>query len=88
MTWRDVTMTRSTRPRDAEDADTRAQPSRASQENAGWTIFSYLVAGMVAYGLLGWLLAAVTHTPVLLPLGAIAGLVVAVAGIAYKYGRS
>lgn len=64
------------------------QPSRASQENAGWTILSYLVAGMVAYGLIGWLLAAVTHTPVLLPLGAIVGLVVAIAGIAYKYGRS
>lgn len=60
----------------------------APEENAGWTIFSYLIAGMVAYGLIGWLLAAVTHTPVLLPLGAIAGLVVAIAGIAYKYGRA
>ena len=47
-----------------------------------------LIAGMVAYGLLGWLLATVTHTPVLLPLGTIAGLVVAIAGIAYKYGRA
>jgi hypothetical protein len=43
---------------------------------------------MVVYGLLGWLLATVTHTAVLLPLGAIAGLVVAIAGVVYKYGRS
>jgi F0F1-type ATP synthase assembly protein I len=86
-----------TRFRDSGDTDTQAagggpgqpsRPARAAEENAGWTIFSYLIAGMVAYGLLGWLLATVTHTPVLLPLGAIAGLVVAIAGIAYKYGRA
>jgi F0F1-type ATP synthase assembly protein I len=103
MTWRSVTMTRSTRPRDTGDTSTQStaaaatgagavgnepQQSPAPQENAGWTIFSYLIAGMVAYGLLGWLLATVTHTPVLLPLGTIAGLVVAIAGIAYKYGRA
>jgi ATP synthase protein I len=90
-------MTRSTRPRDTGDASTQATGTQttgpqttgsAPQENAGWTIFSYLIAGMVAYGLLGWLLATVTHTPVLLPLGAIVGLVVAIAGIAYKYGRA
>jgi hypothetical protein len=57
-------------------------------ENAGWTIFSYLIAGMVVYGLIGWLVATVTHMSVLLPLGALAGLVVATAGIVYKYGRS
>jgi ATP synthase protein I len=64
------------------------RPGPAEQDNAGWSIFSYLIAGMVAYGLLGWLLATVTHTAVLLPLGAIAGLVVAIAGVVYKYGRS
>jgi ATP synthase protein I len=95
-------MTRSTRPRDTGDTSSQStataatgarpvgeEPQRSpAQENAGWTIFSYLIAGMVAYGLLGWLLATVTHTPVLLPLGTIAGLVVAIAGIAYKYGRA
>jgi F0F1-type ATP synthase assembly protein I len=64
------------------------RPGRAQQDNAGWTIFSYLIAGMVAYGLIGWLLATVTHTAVLLPLAAIAGLVVAIGGVVYKYGRS
>jgi ATP synthase protein I len=103
MSWRSETMTGSTRPRDTEDMNTPTmgtpttgtpttgrppRPSPARQENAGWAIFSYLVAGMVAYGLIGWLLATVTHTAVLLPLAAIAGLVVAIAGVVYKYGRS
>jgi hypothetical protein len=56
-------------------------------ENAGWAIFSYLISGMVVYGLLGWLLATVTHVRLLLPLGALAGLLVAIGGIIWKYGR-
>ena len=57
-------------------------------ENAGWTIFSYLISGMLVYGLLGWLLATLTHIRLLIPLGALLGLVIAVGGIVYKYGRS
>jgi F0F1-type ATP synthase assembly protein I len=57
-------------------------------ENAGWTIFSYLISGMLVYGLFGWLLAAVTHVRLLTPLGALVGLLVAIGGIVYKYGRS
>ena len=57
-------------------------------ENAGWTIFSYLISGMIVYGLLGWLLATLTHIRLLIPLGALLGLVIAVGGIVYKYGRS
>jgi hypothetical protein len=57
------------------------------EENAGWSIFSYLIAGMVAYGLVGWLVAWLTHIPVLLPLGALLGLVFAIGGVVWKYGR-
>jgi F0F1-type ATP synthase assembly protein I len=57
-------------------------------ENAGWTIFSYLISGMLVYGLLGWLLATLTQIRLLIPLGALLGLVIAVGGIVYKYGRS
>ena len=56
-------------------------------ENEGWSIFSYLIAGMVAYGLLGWLVAWLTHIPVLLPVGALVGLVFAIGGVVWKYGR-
>jgi ATP synthase protein I len=57
-------------------------------DNAGWTIFSYLLSGMLVYGLLGWLLATLTHIGLLIPLGTLAGLLVAIGGIVYKYGRS
>jgi ATP synthase protein I len=59
----------------------------AVEDNQGWSIFSYLIAGMVAYGLLGWLLAWLTHIPVLLPVGALVGLVFAIGGVVWKYGR-
>jgi hypothetical protein len=72
----------------------RARPSGAPdgqpppEENQGWSIFSYLIAGMVAYGLIGWLAAWLTGIPVLLPMGALAGLVFAVGGVVWKYGRN
>jgi F0F1-type ATP synthase assembly protein I len=58
------------------------------EENQGWSIFSYLISGMVVYGLLGWLVASLTHIPVLLPLGALLGLVFAIGGVVWKYGRN
>ncbi|MDX6337251.1 MAG: hypothetical protein QOG05_4591 [Streptosporangiaceae bacterium] len=66
------------------------QPPETGQveENQGWSIFSYLIAGMVTYGLLGWLVAWLTHVPVLLPVGALVGLVFAIGGVVWKYGRS
>jgi F0F1-type ATP synthase assembly protein I len=58
------------------------------EENQGWSIFSYLISGMVVYGLLGWLVASLTHIPVLLPLGALLGLGFAIGGVVWKYGRN
>lgn len=58
-----------------------------AEENQGWSIFSYLIAGMVAYGLIGWLLAWLTHIPMLTAAGALFGLVFAIGGIVWKYGR-
>jgi ATP synthase protein I len=59
----------------------------AVEDNQGWSIFSYLIAGMVAYGLLGWLVAWLTHVPVFLPVGALVGLFFAIGGVVWKYGR-
>jgi ATP synthase protein I len=47
----------------------------------------YLVSGMVAYGLVGWLIATLTHWTAAIPIGAIAGLILAIVGVFYKYGR-
>ena len=89
MTWRATGGTGSSvlRPdRTARRPPPHGQPP--AEENQGWSIFSYLIAGMVAYGLIGWLAAWLTHIPVLLPAGALVGLVFAVGGVVWKYGRS
>jgi len=61
--------------------------TNAVEDNQGWSIFSYLIAGMVAYGLIGGLAAWLTHIPVLAPVGALVGLVFAIGGVVWKYGR-
>jgi fatty acid desaturase len=103
MTWRAMGGTRSASPDPAGSPDGQPQYAQSrygqasygqpqdrrppDEENAGWSIFSYLIAGMVAYGLVGWLVAWLTHLPVLLPLGALLGLVFAIGGVVWKYGR-
>jgi F0F1-type ATP synthase assembly protein I len=57
-------------------------------QNAGWSIFGYLISGMAFYGGLGWLIGHFTHLPVLFPIGALVGLGVGIFAIFYKYGRS
>jgi F0F1-type ATP synthase assembly protein I len=43
-------------------------------QNAGWSIFAYLISGMAFYGGLGWLIGHFTHIPVLFPIGALVGI--------------
>ncbi|MBO0809923.1 MAG: hypothetical protein J2P32_16630 [Actinobacteria bacterium] len=40
----------------------------------GWSVLSYLIAGMALYGAIGWLIGRWTHITVLFPVGMIAGL--------------
>jgi ATP synthase protein I len=56
--------------------------------NAGWSIFGYMISGMVFYGGVGWLIGHWTHHPLLFPLGTLAGVGVGVFAVIYKYGRS
>jgi ATP synthase protein I len=79
-------------PRDSAARDSGSpesgEPSSGPPEaNAGWTIFTYLLAGMLAYGLLGWVVARFTHLSVLFPIGMVVGLVLAIVLIIFKYGR-
>jgi ATP synthase protein I len=57
-------------------------------QNAGWTIFSYLIAGMLFYGGVGWLIGHFTHIALLFPIGALVGLGVGIFAVIYRYGRS
>ncbi len=57
--------------------------------NEGWAIISYLIAGMLVYGGLGWLISRWTGmSAVLLPAGLVTGLVIALAMVVLRYGRS
>jgi ATP synthase protein I len=58
-----------------------------NSHNAGWTIFSYLIAAMVFYGVLGWLVSRWTHIALIFPIGMLVGIGVGVFAIIYKYGR-
>jgi hypothetical protein len=57
-------------------------------ENVGLTVFSYLIAGMLAYGGLGWLVAHWTGISLIFPLGMLFGLGLAIGLVIYRYGRS
>jgi ATP synthase protein I len=53
----------------------------------GWTVFSYLIAGMIVYGGLGWVIGHFTHISLLFPIGMLIGLAISVGWIIYRYGR-
>ncbi len=61
--------------------------ARALGLSTGWTVFSYLIAGMAAYGLIGWGIGKAVHAAWLFPIGMIVGLAISVAFIIYRYGR-
>ena len=52
----------------------------------GWTAFSYLISGMLAYGGIGWVIGHFTHISLLFPVGMVIGLAISVGWIIYRYG--
>ena len=63
-----------------------AAEGRAEGLNIGWTVFSYLLSGMAAYGAIGWLVGRAVHVSLLFPLGMLAGLGISIGFIIYRYG--
>jgi len=80
---RDRRDTRVTRDISSEEAEGRAQGL-----NTGWTVFSYLLSGMAAYGGIGWLIGRAVHVELLFPIGMLVGLAIAIGFIIWRYGRS
>jgi F0F1-type ATP synthase assembly protein I len=80
---------------DGQGNETRAEFSqraaaaegRAEGLNVGWTVFSYLLSGMAAYGIIGWLIGRALHLSLLFPIGMLIGLGISIAFIIYRYGR-
>jgi F0F1-type ATP synthase assembly protein I len=56
-------------------------------KGSGYSIFSDLIAGMLAYGGIGWLIGHFAHISLLFPIGMLVGLAISVGWIIYRYGR-
>ena len=69
-----------------KDAD--GQTSPLPPRGSGWTVISYLIAGIIAYGGIGWLVSRAVHSPVIFPVGMLFGLGVSLGLVIYRYGRS
>jgi ATP synthase protein I len=72
------------------EAQRRAQASMADDQltmGTGWTVFSYLISGMAAYGGIGWVIGHFTHISLLFPIGMLVGLAISIGWIIYRYGR-
>jgi ATP synthase protein I len=59
-------------------------PHRADD---GWRVFSSMIAGMVFYGGVGWLVGHFTGISILFPLGMILGIVLSIVMIIFRYSR-
>jgi ATP synthase protein I len=74
------------------EAVTQAQSQAAAEGRAlgletGWMVFSYLLAGMAAYGIIGWLIGRAVHIQLLFPLGMLLGLGISIGYIIHRFGR-
>jgi ATP synthase protein I len=56
-------------------------------EGTGYTVFSYLIAGLLTYGGVGWLISHFTHIAAFFPIGMLFGIAISVGWIIYRYGR-
>jgi len=74
------TATRDTAARDA------AAQGRSQGLEVGWTVFGYLISGMLAYGIIGWLVGRAVHAELLFPIGMLVGLAISIGFIIYRYG--
>jgi ATP synthase protein I len=66
----------------------KREPDALPSKSSGWTVLSYLVAGMIAYGGIGWLVGRAVHSDVILPVGMLVGLVLSIGLVIHRYGRS
>jgi len=55
--------------------------------STGSEVVSYLLAGMLAYGVIGWFVGRAVHVELLFPVGMGVGLVIALGWVIYRYGR-
>ena len=59
----------------------------ATNRGTGSEVASYLIAGLLAYGGIGWVVAHFTHIELFLPIGMVVGVALSLGWVVYKYGR-
>jgi ATP synthase protein I len=64
-----------------------ADGSAALGLSTGWSAFSYLISGMIAYGAIGWGIGRALHAQWPFPVGMIVGLGISVGYVIYRFGR-
>lgn len=69
-------------------AATAGQDFPLPSRGAGYTVLSYLIAGIIAYGGIGWLVGRAVHEAVIFPVGMLVGLAISLGLVIYRYGRS
>lgn len=62
--------------------------SRAQGLNIGWTVLSYLLSGMAAYGAIGWLIGRAVHVEMLFPIGMLVGLAISLGFVIWRFGKN
>lgn len=65
-----------------------AQDCPLPSRGAGYTVLSYLIAGIIAYGGIGWLVSRAVHEAAIFPVGMLVGLAISLGLVIYRYGRS
>jgi ATP synthase protein I len=76
------------RPRPGVRKRTSGNDAPLPPRGVGMTITSYLISGLLAYGLIGWLIGRAVHLPILTAAGMLIGLAISMSLIIYRYGRS
>ena len=61
--------------------------AEAANRGTGSEVFSYLIAGLLAYGGIGWVVAHFTHIELFFPIGMVVGVALSLGWVVYKYGR-
>ena len=74
--------------RDSGPADGSEQPRTDGGQNEAWSVFSYPISGMAAYGAIGWIAGRLTHLSFLFPVGMLTGLILGIVLILYRYGKA
>jgi ATP synthase protein I len=83
--WTQLTWSQNQRAQAGRDAGER-DGDTPLHKGTGYEVFSYLVAGMIAYGFIGWLVGRAVHVQMLFPIGAVVGLALSLGWVVYHYG--